>query len=395
MMAESPGRFAVVTNIPTPYRTAFFDAVAEVCRSRGAAFKVFYCATIEKNRNWPFEPSRLGHEFEILPGLHLTLGGADHHVNPSVIPRLAAWRPATVLCAGAWHMFATVLTAVAQSGGGFRTVFWSEGHAGTVRHASGMITWLRRSALRLHHAYAVPNRRSAAWIRAHVPDARILLLPNTVDGAFFSRRSADERAKARMALGVAADETVILQVSQLTVRKGVIALAQAFCALPYGATSAARLVFVGAGPLEWDLRRIAALSAGRVVVAGSADVDGVRTWLMAADWFALNSTLDPNPLSPIEASFGALPLLLTRRAGNFDELLSPGKTGWEIVDPADPSPALMQALTAPSGQAAKMGKAAFENVRANFDINAVANDLIDQLADILKVDDQPLLRCAE
>jgi glycosyltransferase involved in cell wall biosynthesis len=394
-MASVPHRFAIVTNIPTPYRTAFFDAVAEVSRSRGAGFKVFYCATAEKNRNWPFEPARFRHPFEILPGLHVTLGGADHHLNPSVITRLAAWRPSAVVCAGAWHMAATVLAALAQRGAGFRTVFWSEGHAQAVRHASGVIPWLRRGALHLHHAFAVPNRRSAAWIRDHVPDARILLLPNVVDGAFFTRRSADERGKARAALGLAANETVILQVSQLTARKGVIALARAFSALSYGAVRAARLVLVGSGPLEAELRRIAAAGAGRVVVAGPADGDGVRRWLMAADWFALNSSLDPNPLSPIEASFARLPLLLTRCAGNFEELLLPGRTGFEIADPAHPSAALMQALSAQSGCAARMGEAAFENVKRNFDRDAVAGDLVDQLLDIGMMEGQSLLRCAE
>jgi glycosyltransferase involved in cell wall biosynthesis len=258
-------------------------------------------------------------------------------------------------------------------------VFWSEGHAEAVRHASGVIPWLRRNALRLHHAFAVPNCRSADWIRSQVRDARILTLPNTVDGAFFTRRSLDERGRARMALGFASAEIVVLQVSQLTQRKGVIALSQAFLALSGSAARSARLVFVGAGTLEQELRRIAAASAGRVIVAGQASVEGVRTWLMAADWFALNSSFDPNPLSPIEASFTALPLLLTRHAGNFGELLLPGKTGFEIADPADPSSALMQALTTPPDRTAEMGVASFENARTNFDISIVANDLIDQL----------------
>ncbi len=372
-------RFAVVTNIPTPYRTAFFNEVGQVCRGRGAGFKVFYCAKTEKNRNWPFEPVKFKHAFEILPGLHVTVGDADHHFNPSIIARLAAYRPTAVLCAGSWHMSATLLAALAQSGCRFRTVFWSEGHAEAVRHTSGLIPWLRRNALRLHYAFAVPNRRSAEWIRAQIRDARILMLPNTVDGAFFAHRSSDERREARMELGLDPHEIIILQVSQLARRKGVVPLSQAFGALSDSVARSARLVVVGAGPLEPELRRIAAASAGRVIIAGSAPVEGVRTWLRAADWFALNSSFDPNPLSPIEASFAALPLLLTHCAGNFGELLLPGKTGFEIADPADPSSALMQALTTPPERIAQMGEASFENAKANFDTELVANNLINQL----------------
>ncbi len=388
-VASCPDRLAVVTNIPTPYRTAFFNEVAQVCHRRSAAFKVFYCAKTEKNRHWPFDLARIRHAFEILPGLHVTVGDASHHFNPSVIARLVAYRPAIVLCAGSWHMAATVLAALSQRSGGFQTVFWSEGHADAVRHTAGMIPWLRRGALCLHRAFAVPNRRSAEWIRSQVRDACILTLPNTVDGVFFTRRNADERTRARKELGLAAGEPVILQVSQLTGRKGVIALARTFAALPDSVRRSARLSVVGTGPLEPELRRIAADSAGRIIVAGSASIEGVRTWLMAADWFILNSSLDPNPLSPIEASFAALPLLLTRQAGNFGELLLPGETGFEINDPADPSSALMLAMTTPPDRARRMGEAAFENVKANFDIASVANNLIDQLIDIRSLRESP------
>jgi glycosyltransferase involved in cell wall biosynthesis len=376
--ALHPVRFAVVTNIPSPYRTAFFNEVAEVCRGRGVAFKVLYCATTENNRDWPFEPAKMKHAFAIMPGLHVTLGDATHHINPSVLTRLADYRPAVVLCAGSWHMSATLLATLAQ-GGGFQTVFWSEGHADAVRHAAGIVAWLRRKALRLHHAFAVPNRRSAEWILAQVCDARIFTLPNTVDKAFFTRRSPDERGAARTRLGLSSDDLVILHVSQLVARKGVIALARAFRTLPDCAARLARLVFLGAGPLEAELRSLAAASAGRLIVAGSTQPEGVRTWLMAADWFALNSSLDPNPLSPIEASFAGLPLLLTRNAGNFEELLLPGRTGFEISDPADPSSALRLALTTPSDRTTHMGAAAFENAEMNFDTGVVAHGLIEQL----------------
>jgi len=374
-------RFAVVTNIPTPYRTVFFNEVARACSGRDAAFKVFYCAKTEKNRNWPFEPAKMDHPFEILPGFHVTLGEATHHFNPSVLGRLAAYRPTVVVCAGSWHMSATVLTSLGSIGDRFRTVFWSEGHAEAVHHTLGLIAWLRRKALSLHYAFAVPNRRSADWIRTQVGGRPPLLtLPNTVDGIFFTRRSLDERRAARIALSIAPDETVILQISQLTKRKGVIPLAQAFSALSDSVARSARLVFVGAGPLEPKLRSIASASSGRVLVAGSVPIDGVRTWLMAADWFALNSSFDPNPLSPIEASFAALPLLLTRQVGNFEELLPSDKIGFEIADTADPSTALIQALTTPPDRTKQMGEAAFANVMKNFGVRQIAVNFVEDLS---------------
>jgi glycosyltransferase involved in cell wall biosynthesis len=374
-----PPRFAVVTNIPTPYRTAFFDELARVCDSRGFAFKVFYCARTEGDRAWQFDPAKMAHAFEVLPGFHLRRGEATFHLNPSVLGRLGVYRPDVVLSAGSWHMLATFLTSLRMTGR-YRSVFWSEGHADTVRHRSGPISRLRRLALGLHDAFAVPNRRSAEWIRAEAgEDSRIITLPNTVEGAFFTRENGDERQEARRELGLSADEKVLVQVSQLSARKGVIPLAEAFLRLPDHLRQVARLVFVGSGLEEAELRKMADASGGRVVVAGSVPAEGVHRWLMAANWFVLNTWLDPNPLAPIEASFAALPLLMTHRAGNFEELLREGHTGFGIADPADPTPALRLALETPPERAALMGEEARANARENFDIHRVATNLVDDL----------------
>jgi glycosyltransferase involved in cell wall biosynthesis len=276
-------------------------------------------------------------------------------------------------------MLATFLTSLRITGR-YRSVFWPEGHSDAVRHRSGLIPWLRRRALGLHDAFAVPNRRSAEWIKSEIGGrSRIIALPNTVDGAFFSRRVAGGRNEARLELGIRADVQILLQVSQMTPRKGVIPLANSFLRLPDHLTRSARLVFVGPGSQEAELRKIADSSGGRIIVAGSAAPEGVRRWLMAANWFVLNTSLDPNPLAPIEASFAGLPLLMTRRAGNFEEIVREGRTGFAIADPSDPSPTLSLALETSCERATLMGEEACDNAWANFDIRRVASNVVDDL----------------
>ena len=65
----------VLTNIPTPYRTTFFDAVATEAAQINRAFHVLYCATSEPGRHWPYEPATMRHPHTVLRGVHPRLVG--------------------------------------------------------------------------------------------------------------------------------------------------------------------------------------------------------------------------------------------------------------------------------------------------------------------------------
>jgi glycosyltransferase involved in cell wall biosynthesis len=370
----------ILTNIPTPYRTAFFDEVARQCVERGVGFKVLYCAQTEPNRHWPFEPEKMKHPFEVLPGWHFNAMGAYFHINPSIISSLKQLKPSVVVCGGFWHMPASVLASLKYWGGPYRAVHGTEGHEDAIRIKTGPIAWARRRALLQYDAFAVPNNRSAAWIKGQTKsDARIVRLVNTVDDDSYRRIDFDERNRAREALSIPKDKVLILQVSQLSARKGVIELARAVTRLPEHFTHRTMLAFAGTGDLAAELRQHADANPNRLRLAGHLPLAGVRQWLMAADWFALNTHFDPNPLTPIEASFAELPLILARKAGNFDELVVEGKTGFAIENAADPAPALIKALSVPNERAHEMGKAAFANVQANFQKSQAAKNYVDDL----------------
>jgi glycosyltransferase involved in cell wall biosynthesis len=374
-------RIAVVTNIPTPYRTAFFNAVARECRARNITFKVFFAALTEPNRFWVFDSSEVEYDYSFVPGLHINRGGGVHHISPSIVPQLVQYRPDVVLCAGAWHMSASVLAAVLARLRGFRTMFWSEGHAAAIRHSAGGVRWGRRKVLSLYDGFAVPNSRSLEWLIAETATRRpVITLPNSVDGKFYTRRHASERADARIRLGLDNEGLLFVQTSQLNSRKGVMALASRFIQLPNALRRSARLAFLGNGPDEPELRDLAQRCDGKILVAGAVPSTGVRSWLMAADWFVLNTTFDPNPLSPIEASFAKLPLLLTRRAGNFQELLVEAETGFAIEDPEKPEAALTKALLQPLDRTRDMGENAFRNVAQVFDASSVALKLVEDIS---------------
>jgi glycosyltransferase involved in cell wall biosynthesis len=288
-------------------------------------------------------------------------------------------KPDTLILAGSWNTPTMLIAGLNIYSPPPRRFFWSEGHADAVLHKSGLIAWLRRRMYRTFDGFAVPNAKSAEWALAQAGGPRpIVTLPNAIDAQFFARPSG-ARDEARRALGLEGEGRVLVQVSALTERKGVMELAKAFLALPPENRRGAKLVFVGEGELRPQLEALAAESAGAIRVLGQLPPEEVRRVLWASDAFVLNTRLDPNPLSAIEAAAAGLPVVMSAAAGNIHEVVEDPKTGFVIRDISDPSDALRAVLAASDAQLAEMGTRAVELARTHFDAPAVARSLIAQL----------------
>jgi glycosyltransferase involved in cell wall biosynthesis len=370
----------ILTNIPTPYRTAFFDALAEEAARAGKRFHVLYCAKTEPGRHWPYDPLRMKHAHTVLRGFHRSLTGIHAHLNPGVLAELNLLKPDTLLVAGSWNTPTMLIAGLNIYSPHPRRFFWSEGHADAALHKGGLIAWVRRRVYRTFDGFAVPNAKSAEWALEQAGSPRpIVTLPNAIDAKFFARPSAGARAESRQALGLEAEGRVLVQVSALTERKGVLELAEKFLALPEAERRGAKLLFVGDGELRGALDALAAKSAGAIRMLGQLPPEEVRRVLWAADAFILNTRLDPNPLSAIEAAAAGLPIVMSAAAGNVREVVEVPNAGFVIRDPADASEALRSVLAASDVELAAMGERAAQVARTQFDAVAVARSLVKQL----------------
>ena len=370
----------VLTNIPTPYRTAFFDALAEEAARAGKRFHVLYCAKTEPGRHWPYDPSKMRHAHTVLRGFHRSLTGIHAHLNPGVLAELNLLKPDTLLVAGSWNTPTMLIAGLNIYSPHPRRFFWSEGHADAALHKGGLIAWVRRRVYRTFAGCAVPNAKSAAWALEQAGSPRpIVTLPNAIDAKFFARPSAGARAESRQALGLEGEGRLLVQVSALSQRKGVVDLAEKFLALPEAERRGAKLLFVGDGELRGALDALAAKSAGAIRMLGQLPPEEVRRVLWAADAFILNTRLDPNPLSAIEAAAAGLPIVMSAAAGNVREVVEVPNAGFVIRDPADASEALRSVLAASDVELAAMGERAAQVARTQFDAVAVARSLVKQL----------------
>ena len=370
----------ILTNIPTPYRTAFFDALAEEMARVGRRVHVLYCAKTEPRRHWPYDPAKMKHAHTVLRGFHPAVAGLHAHLNPGVLAELNLLKPDTLLIAGSWNTPTMLIAGLNIYSPAPRRFFWSESHAGAVMHQSGLIAWMRRRIYRTFDGFAVPNSKSAAWALAQVGSPRpIVTLPNAIDVDFYARRSSSARLEARKALGLDGEGRVLVQVSALTGPKGVLELAQAFLNLDDHVRAEARLIFVGDGNRRASLESLAAQSSGAIHVLGQTPPESVRQVLWAADGFVLNTFFDRNPISVLEAAAAGLPLVMSSFAGNVSEVIEGPRTGFVIPDPSNPTEALRSILSAPDDQLAEMGARASALARSLFDAPVVARSLVAQL----------------
>lgn len=370
----------VLTNIPTPYRTAFFDALAEASSRAGKRFHVLYCAKTEPGRHWPYDASKMRHAHTVLRGFHPSFTGIHAHLNPGVLAELNRLKPDTLLMAGAWNTPTMLIAGLNLYSPHPRRFFWSEAHVGSVLNKSGLIAWLRRRIYRTYDGFVVPNQASEEWSCAQAGEAKpCFRIPNSVDAAFYRRPSSTVRPEARARLGLPPQGRVLLQVGLLASAKGTPELARAFLALSADVRRDSVLALAGAGPAETELRMLAEKSYGALRLLGQLPPEGVRDALWAADVFVLNTRRDSNPLSPIEAAAAGLPIVLSSAAGNMKEVVEAPQTGFVIRDPDDPSEALRSVLSASDAQLAEMGARAAELARTLFDAPSVARSLVKQL----------------
>ncbi|MFK0195519.1 glycosyltransferase [Kitasatospora sp. NPDC090308] len=206
------------------------------------------------------------------------------------------------------------------------------------------LTYRRNDAvIAVSHAVAagVGRRRAGEWLSVvhHGPD-----LGGAPSGPA-ARRAARER------LGLPPEALVVGTVGNLTAKKDQATLLAAFAMLR-GREPDARLVLVGSGPLEAELR---ARAGDGVLFAGTrADVPEL---LPGWDVFCLSSRQEGLPVALMEAMASGLPSVVTG-VGGVPEILDDGVEG-RLVPPGDPAAlaAALGELTGP-GARERMGAAA-------------------------------------
>jgi glycosyltransferase involved in cell wall biosynthesis len=377
-------KLLVVTNIPTPYRIAFFNVLQAQLIKIGGSLKVLYCAENEPDRHWKINLEEQQFDYEILNGFHKNTKGLFLHFNPSVLKKTKEFQPNYILYAGSWNMPTVMFSLLFNSfcKKKYKKVFWSEGHDGSMIHNKGIVPKIRKFIQNKFDGFAVPNERSKTYLfdLLGLEKKPIAILPNTVDGVFFTKPETwniENSNTVKSEFNIPFDSKIIIQVAQIEDRKGVNEIVDFWSKLQNKENY--HLVLVGEGSLKNELIQ-KTQSDSTIHFLGNQSKEMVIELLFASDIFLLLTKNDPNPLTLIEASFAKLQILTTKFAGNCNEIVV-GDNGVVMNEiNFDTFDKAFQSIKNFADQ--KKGVISYENVKTNFDINNVAINFIEQLQKI-------------
>ena len=219
-------------------------------------------------------------------------------------------------------------------------------------------------------AVLAQTKRMSEELRAEgAPEERLGILPNGIEMAPWQ---AQDRVRARAALGLAPEGLVLLSVGNLHPYKGFDILLSALAGL------------TGALPKGWccliagEDRGAGAALDRQAREAGLGDeirflgrVDALPQLYAAADLFVLPSRTEGFSNATLEAMASGLPVISTAVSG-AEDLVVPGATG-EIVPVADAETlgAAIVALAAAPERRRTLGRAGQERARRHFSLEAM------------------------
>ncbi|MEX2140402.1 MAG: glycosyltransferase [Pirellulales bacterium] len=246
----------------------------------------------------------------------------------------------------------------------------SMGQSCAGRSERWMFRWCSRT-----FDWLIANSRSAAELGKSLRFAedRISVIPNGHQVERYQHRTDRERVRA--ALGLAADERMLLCVGRLTDTKRVC---DAVAALDLLASSeAVKLVIVGDGPERGALEADAARRGlqGNVIFAGTRN--DVPELLQAADIFIFPSETEGLPNALIEACLAGLPIVACQVAGVVD-VVSDSETALLVAPrcPAELAAAVRRLLSNPN-EADCLAKSAQARASSSYSIEQTLDSLYD------------------
>jgi glycosyltransferase involved in cell wall biosynthesis len=331
-------RVALLTNIPAPYRLAFFRALSARCD-----LKVMFDSKSEPNRRWSVSDNP-GFAHVYMAGFAVPQmrrrrdgGPCDRRylqIRIGILPALLKFRPDVVVSIE----FGPRSIQAAAYCAAFRVplIIWSEGTPHSEGWQSSLRRAIRRGLVRRAKAFWSNGFESSALLRSY--GAKPEQLQEGMIGVSTAKLSRDvqsqllRRERIRAELGLKG--VVFLFSGQLVPRKGVKEFLAALLPLASRAQDFS-VMFLGEGMQRSLIEQWAFDHPGfRLLTLGFRQPENVPRIYAAADIFVM-PTLDDNwSLVALEAAVAGLPQIFSTYNGASRDLLQRQAAG-TVVDPLD------------------------------------------------------------
>lgn len=316
-----------ITNIPALYRQKRFNTMSKIFPIYGIDFEVLYMAKIEPNRDWIIPADSYKYPYKFFKGIHPTIGNFYAHFNPELLFRLLKNDYDIAVVGGMaspTHWLAPFFINRKK-----KQIMSIESNLHSVNRTKGIGAWIKKFLLNKATAYQVTGEPQVEYIKFFNPKATsktFIRMPNLIDEDVFVyqvKMLKENKEALRQKFNVNDEIQMWVLPARLIEIKGIIP----FINLLEGIENVT-LFLLGDGDQSKEVERTISEKKLPVIQVGFVQQEQVLEYYAAADLFVLPSLKDPSPLSPIEASAAGLPVLVSSRIGNLEDVVKENCNGW-------------------------------------------------------------------
>lgn len=376
-------KIAYVTNIPTPYRAYRFQLLDKEMKERGHTLDVLYMDKTEPGRNWDWKACVGEHNAFFFKNLGLVTRSGFFHFNPGLLFRLKKNSYDLVVIGGIsspTHMLSRYFC------GKSRTVISIESNLDSIKRTGRAVGFLKKVLLKGHDAYQVTGDKAVDYVLhylkdAEKPDLKFVVLRNIINEPQFDCRKS-ENDSGSCGHEMKDGKIKIFCAARFEDQKGIKEWVDA---IKDQDLSGLHFYFAGSGPELSEVREEAQKHSLPMTFLGNVPSDKIPNYYQESDFFLLPSKRDPSPLSCIEALYVGLPLILSNRVGNSNDVLQNGLNGFtfDIYQPQEIVEVIRKIKSCDSEMVMKMGLESKRIYGERFSPDNMIKNYADELLSLL------------
>ncbi len=375
---------AIYTNILTPYRKHFYDALYNECIKNGDNFHVLVMAETEPNRNWMYDDLKT--EYTILLK-HKTLAISEVyiHFNQNLRKTLIELDLDILICAGGYLCPGIRSVLQWKNDLGYKAYFWSESHLNEQRTYGNikimLREYVRKSLYEKFDGFWYAGKLSREFIEKYARrNADLYFVPNLIDEKKYAEvvdLSEADRYKLLEKYHLSQQKKVFFCPARLSRVKGI----DKFISILSQTESKDQVTILIAGDGElYDVIKEKAEREGLDIrLLGYQNQNAIVELYSIADIFLLPSISDPNPLTCIEALWAGLPLFISEHCGNYPEVVKKCQNGYvfNYQNPDDTRNMLDKIITASPDWMCNARKISLEIAKRQYDSKEVVRRIVE------------------
>lgn len=316
-----------------PYRVAFFNKLA----ASGIFFKVYFLSRPSKNRMWRVRDYLMNFDYEFLSGSKIYFPGSDHsyfQLNTGIWRRLKKDNPEVIITIG-WNYLAAFFAFIFAKLFRKKYVIWSE----STKYEKSIQRKLTLPLIKLivkksDYLIAAGTRAGQYLLSLGADKKKIKTAFYTIDTERFIKLAEEykkETVKIRKKHHLSPKQKIVLYVGGFLERKGIKLLLE--LARLMRNEDEIVFMFVGFGPLLDEMRQFKKRnSLENIMIVGFIKNEEIMKYYVTCDLFILPSFEETWGLVVNEAMCAGKPVLVSKYAGSFRDLVKDGGNGY-VIDP--------------------------------------------------------------